>query len=193
MKSIGKQAIAGFTVAIAALTVALVTGCGGSSSSSETTTTTEANAADWANGLCTATNTYVDSLKSLGDTLKGGSLSKDSLNSAVDQAKAATQTFADDVEALGSPPVSDSQAKQIADDLQSELAKDADAIKSATDNVSGVSDIVAAVTSITATLTTAGTQISTAVGQLKQLDAKDELQQAFQTAPACKTLLGSGS
>ena len=37
----------------------------------------------------------------------------------------------------------------------------------------------------------AGTQISDAFGQVKQLDANDQVRQAFSDAPACDSLTGS--
>lgn len=145
----------------------------------------------WANGLCSAANTYVASLKSMGSSLKGGNLSKDSINSLVDEAKTATQTFADSVKDLGEPPVSDSQGKQILETLQSQLSDDAEQVKSATSNVDNASEILNAVSVLTSTLKTAGTQISAAYSQIKQLDPKSDVQQSFQNAPACKSLTGS--
>src|SRR5262245_37152872 len=180
-----RPAIAGGAVLIALLGAA----CGGSGGS---TTTTEAEAVQaWANDLCTATNTYITSLTSLGDTLKGGNLTKDSLDQALDKAKSATQTFGDDVKGLGSPPVSDSKTKNALDDLRDELSKDADTIKNAMSNVSGVSEVLGAVSTITGTLATVGTQISTTYNDIKQADPKGTVQTAFQNAPACSSLIGS--
>jgi uncharacterized protein YukE len=168
--------------------VLLGAACGGGGGS--TTTSAEA-AQDWANGLCTATNTYVSSLTSLGNTLKNGNLTKSSLDQALDKAKSATQTFGDDVKALGSPPVSDSKAKDILGGLQDDLAKDADTIKGALSDVSNVTQALTAVSTVTATLATLGTQISSAYSQLKDLDDEDTIKSAFQDAPACSSLIGS--
>jgi uncharacterized protein YoxC len=175
---------------LAALVVLVGAACGGSGNDS---TTTDAAAAtqDWANGICTATNTYVKSLTSLGDTLQGGNLSKDSLDSALDKAKSATQTFSDDLKDVGSPPVSDSQTKQVLDGLRDDLSKDADTIKSALSNISNVSEALSAVSTVTGTLATVGTTISSAYTQIKQIDPKGTVQSAFQNAPACSSLTGS--
>jgi hypothetical protein len=169
--------------AVALLIVVSCTACGGGGSS--TTTTNEQAAQDWADGLCTATSTYITSLTSLGDTLKGGNITKDSLNQSLDTAKSATQTFSEDVKALGSPPVSDSKTKNTLEDLQSELSKDADTIKTAMSNVSNASEV------ITGTLATVGTQISTAYADIKKADPKGTIQTAFKNAPACSSLTGS--
>ena len=171
-------------------TATAVAGCGGSGDGS--TTTTEAEAAQqWANGLCAATNTYTASLQSMGTTLKGGGLSKQTLDAVVSDAKASTQAFADSLKAVGAPPVSDSQASDIFKNLQSQLQKDADSIKSATANVSGVTEVLQAVSSVASTLATAGTRISDAFSQVRQLDENSGLKQAFADAPACDKLTGS--
>jgi hypothetical protein len=176
-------------VGLAALVVLVGAACGGSGGGS--TTSAAAAAQDWANGLCTATNTYIQSLTSLGETLKGGNVTRDSLNSAVDKAKSATQTFGDDIKAVGSPPVSDSKTKKVLDDLSDDLSKDADTIKGALSDVSNTSEALGAVSTVTATLATVGTQISSAYNQVKELDPKGTIQSAFQDTPACSSLIGS--
>jgi hypothetical protein len=175
-------------VGLAALIVLVGAACGGSGGDS---TTSAAAAQDWANGICTATNTYIQSLTSLGDTLKGGNLTTDSLNGALDDAKSATQTFGDDIKAVGSAPVSDSKAKKVLDDLSDDLSKDADTIESALSDVSNVSEALGAVSTVTGALATVGTQISSAYSEVKQLDSKGTIQSAFQDAPACSSLIGS--
>lgn len=178
-----------FAAGLAALVLLVGAACGGSGGGSTTTSAAAAN--DWASGLCTATNTYIQSLTSLGDTLKGGNLTKDSLDQALDNATSATQAFGDDVKALGSPPVSDSKTKNALTDLQNELAKDADTIKDAMSNVSGGSEALSAVSTVTGTLATLGTQISAAYNEIEQADPKGTIQSAFKNAPACSSLIGS--
>jgi hypothetical protein len=177
-------------VLLVVATAAAVAGCGGSGDDS--TTTTEAAAAQqWANGLCAATNTYKASLQSAGTTLKNDGLSRQTLDAVVSDAKASTQAFADSLEALGSPPVADSQAKDIFENLRSQLQQDADSIQEATSDVSGVSEVLEAVSSVASTLATAGTQIGSAFSQIGQLDDESGLRQAFDDAPACDELTGS--
>jgi hypothetical protein len=171
-------------------TAAAVAGCGGSGGGSTTTTAGEA-AQQWASGLCTATNTYKASLESMGTTLKEGGLSRQTLDAVVNDAKTSTQAFADSLKELGSPPVEDSQAKGIFENLRSQLQKDAESIQKATSNVSGVTEVLQAVSSVAGTLSTAGTQISDAFSQVRQLDDKSGLRQAFADAPACDQLTGS--
>lgn len=127
----------------------------------------------------------------MGTTLKSGGLNKQTLDAVVSDAKASTQAFADSVKLLGPPPVSDSKGKQIFETLHGQLSDDADAIKSATANVSGPADVLNAISAVAGTLAKAGTQISDAFGQVKQLDANDQVRQAFSDAPACDSLTGS--
>ena len=56
----------------------LAAGCGGGGGGGNDTT----SAQDWADGVCSAINTWTDSLRSAGQSLSGGNLSKDSLESA---------------------------------------------------------------------------------------------------------------
>jgi hypothetical protein len=177
-------------VFLVVVTATVLAGCGGSGAGSTTSTAAE-TAQQWANGLCAATTTYTASLRSMGTTLKGGGLNKQTLDAVVSDAKASTQAFADSVKLLGPPPVSDSKGKQIFETLQGQLSDDADAIKSATANVTGPADVLNAISAVASTLAKAGTQISDAFGQIKQLDVDDTVRQAFSDAPACDSLTGS--
>jgi prophage DNA circulation protein len=194
MKRLGKRLwlVNALAAAVVVLIVLVVAACGGSSKSSATTTASSVQAVqEWANGLCTATNTYVSSLSSMADSLKGGNLGKGTLDDLVSQAKTSTQTFADSIKNLETPDVSDSKAKQIFETLQSQRSDDADAIKKATSNVSDAADVLQAVSVVTTTLGKARTQVTDAYSQAKQLDTKDNVAQAFKSAPACKGLIGS--
>jgi hypothetical protein len=131
----------------------------------------------------------VSSLKSLGTNLSSGGVTKDSINGLVDDAKAATQSFEDQVKAVGSPPVSNSEAKSVLDGLSTELQDDAETIQKAMSGVSSPSDVLGAVGAITSTITSAGTQVTAAYDQIKQLDPKGDIQQAFTSAPACKSFI----
>ena len=98
---------------------------------------------EWADGLCSAITSWTSSLSSIGDTLKQGNLSKDSLTSAVDDAKSATDTFTSDLDGLGMPD-SDAgqQAKDSVDQLSTDLKSNMTTIEDALDGVSGVSEIL---------------------------------------------------
>ena len=160
----------------------LAAGCGSDDSEPSST-------ADWADGVCTAITTWTDSIKSAADPIKSGDISEGSLQSAADDVKSATDTFESDLEDLGKPDTeAGQQAKDSLDQLSSDLSTGTDTIKSAVDDASGVSGIAAAVTTVGATLATMQTQVKSAYTSLTQLDAKGELETAFQQASSCEPL-----
>jgi hypothetical protein len=174
-------------VAVIAL---LAAGCGGSSdSASSDTTPTE----EWADGLCSSISTWTSSLTSIVDTLKGGDLTKDSLTSAVDEAKSATETFTTSLSDLGKPDTEAGQeAKDSVDKLVTDVQADVTEIEDAVDGASGVAGVIAAVPTITATLSKAGEQVSSTLTGFQDLDAKGELESAFKSSSSCQDLT-SGS
>jgi hypothetical protein len=174
-------------LAVVAVVAVLAAGCGGSDDSSSGTTAT----ATWADGLCSAITTWKSSITSIGDTLKNGDLSKDALTSAVDDAKSATDTLASDLGSLGKPDTeAGQQAKESVDQLSTDLKDDMTKIQDAVDGVSGVSGIVSAVSVISSTLVTAGNQVTSTISDLKNLDAKGEIEDAFKQSSSCSDLTG---
>jgi hypothetical protein len=180
-------------VARAALVTAAVlgsvalAGCGSSSKTSAETTSTSPTAT-WANGVCSAAQTYKTSLQNASATVKSGSVSKSALQDAAKKVTAATDTFVSSLHGLGEPGTAAGQAaKKTVDDLASQLQKDAQAI---TDAAAGSSSALTVISVVSTTLVTAKGQITSAIDDLKQVDAKGELQAAFSTAPACAALKG---
>ena len=173
------------TVAVVLFASLIVAGCGSSKSQSTST-------ADWADGVCSAISTWANSIKAAGESLKGGNISKDSLQSAADDATSATGTLESDLKDLGKPDTqAGQQAKDMVDQLSSELKTETDSIKNAVDDASGVSGIASAVGTISSTLMTMGNQVYSTLKNLEQLDAKGELQTAFQQSSSCKQLATS--
>ena len=184
---LSKRSLLAATVAGAAL---LAAGCGSSSDSGSSDATATAT---WADGLCTAITTWQSSISAIADSLKGGSLTQDSLQSAADDAKAATETFTSDLEGLGKPDTeAGQQAKESVDKLATDIKADVTTIENTVADASSVSGILKAVPTITSTLATAGTQITGTVSTLQGLDAKGEIKSAFTSAPSCDTLMGAG-
>ena len=135
-----------------------------------------------------------ESVKSAGESLKGGNLSENSLKGASSDIKSATDKLASDLKDLGKPDTEGGQqAKDAIDQLSSDVKDGVNAMQSAIENASGVNGAVTAASSVTATLSTMGTQISSAASKLEQADPKGELDQAFKDAPACKSLTSSSS
>lgn len=178
-----KRVAAAAFLAVAAV---LAAGCGGSSDSSSSDTTPTAK---WADSLCSSITTYKESLTSAFDTLKAGDLSKDSISSAVDDAKAATETFTSSLQDLGRPDTeSGQQAQDAVNELSTEIQTDMQKIEDAVDNASGIAGLLAAAPEIQSTLSSAGTQISDTLSSFQDLDAKGELESAFKDSDSCQAL-----
>ncbi len=185
---LSKRALFAATVVGAAL---LAAGCGGSSDSGDSSTDASP-AAEWADGLCTAISTWTTSISSIGDSITAGGLSKDSLTGAVDDAKSATETFTSDIEGLGKPDTeAGQQAKESVDQLATDLKSEVATIDEALDGASGVAGILAAVPVISSALGTMGTEVTSTLSELEGLDAKGELESAFEGSSSCNDLAGS--
>lgn len=183
---LSRRSIVAATVAGVAL---LAAGCGSSSDSSsgDTSPTTE-----WADSLCTAVNTWKASITSIVDPIKNGDISKDSLTTAVDDARGATDALISDLEGLGKPDTEAGQeAKDSVDKLSTDLQSEVATIESELDSVSGIAGYIAAAPAIATALGNMGTDITSTVTTLQGLDAKGKLQSAFADASNCADLTGS--
>jgi hypothetical protein len=178
-----------FLLPAVVVAVALIaTGCGGSSSGSgsDTTPTNE-----WADSLCSSITTWTSSLTTIVGDLQSGGLTKDSLQTAVGDAKTATDEFTTSLGKLGKPDTEAGQkAQDSVDQLSSEIQADMATIEDAVNGASGVSGVLNAVTVTKDTLTKAGTQVSDTLSGFQDLDAKGELEAAFKQSDSCKKLMG---
>jgi hypothetical protein len=165
--------------------VLLAAGCG-KSSKPET-------AQEWANSFCSSVTTWKNSVTSTVSSLKGSSLTKDSITSAFDDFKSATKTFENDVKKLGKPPTkSGDQAKQDVDNLTSQVDDSVQALQSAVNNASsGAGGILSAVSVASTEFTKVKTEVQSTFQSLQQLEPGGELQQAFQQSESCKSLKSS--
>jgi hypothetical protein len=174
------------TFAVLAVAAALVVSAGcGKSQKTE-------SAADWANGACTAINTWISSLKSIQNNLSAAGIpTKQQIQNAGKQAEDATQTLSKSLKSLGKPNTqSGQQAKSTLDTLSTELDGDRQTVKDAVDSVKSLTDLPAAISKVSGAFASAQQQIGSAVTTLKGLDTKGELQSAFKQAPACASLKG---
>jgi methyl-accepting chemotaxis protein len=177
----------GVVVLLAAL---LAAGCGGSSdtgSSGDTTPT-----AQWADSLCTSVSTYTSALQAAFDSLKSNGLTSESLAGAVDDAKSATETFTSSLDGLGRPDTeAGQQAQDAIDELSTEIQADMTKIEDTVSSAAGIAGVIAAVPTITSTVSDASKQIGDTVSTLRGLDAKGELQSAFDETDSCQSLTSS--
>ena len=167
-------------------------GCGGSDD--ETTTSTEGAAtAAWADGLCTAISTWKSDLSNIANQFTDlSSLTEDGLQSAADDAKAATDTFVDDLEGLGTPDTeSGEDIKSSVDDLSTTVQTEVDSIETAVGDVSSLADVPTAVTAATASIETMNTALSSTITTIKDADAQGEISNAIDNSPECADISSS--
>jgi ATP-dependent exoDNAse (exonuclease V) beta subunit len=167
-------------LALAALAL-LAAGCGGDGNGGdETLSTTE-----WANELCGAITTWTESLQSAAEPLTGGNISREALQEAADDAESSTQEFTEDLEDLGRPDTESGQeAKDLLDGLDEQLDDDLQEIQTAVEDANA-SNILPTVSKVSASLGEMAEQISATFDELDQLDASNELEQAFEEADSC--------
>jgi hypothetical protein len=188
MRRIDARVVLAVVGVAAAIAVGVVLGGWSSSSSSTAATTTTAELETWAGSVCTAVSSYATSLREIAGALGNDGLSKGSLRGAAEDLKASTSAFVDDIERLGRPEaVANSEAATIVQGLATDLRKDADTIRSATEDV-GSTDLLSAAPAVGAALVTAKDHVTSAIEQLKQVDPRGELRQAFANADSCSTL-----
>ncbi len=144
----------------------------------------------WANGVCSAVQTFANSVDSTISSLKGSA----SLDSASQDAKAGLQSavteFQDSLENLGRPSSSDGkQARKAVQNLSDELSKNVAAIQDVlTPPPSTPSEIASAFADIGSQIQKAVSQTKSTASTLKGLKPNGALQKAFQSAPACTDL-----
>jgi len=113
-------------------------------------------------------------------------VTKDSVKTATDDAKNATNKLTDDLKKLGKPnTTAGAQAQQTADQLSNQLSDGVDTIQTTVKNVTSVSSALDAVSKVSSTLGTLQDDITAAYKTLSNLEPGGELQQAFQSAPDC--------
>ena len=168
-----------------AVLAVLAAGCGGYGGGSSDTE----SAQDWADGLCSAINTWTDSLRSASQSVTGGNLSQNSLEQAATDLKDSTAQLKDDLEDLGKPDLdSGDKAEESVDQLSSNLSDDVDKISGAIDDAKNGGSIANALSTVTSTISSMGTHVQTAFSDLEQLDPQGELESAFKNASSCKSL-----
>jgi hypothetical protein len=151
------------------------------------------SAKQWANGVCSAVQTFADSVQSTLSGLKGSTsldAASQDLESGLDDA---TQQLEDSLKKLGKPPTSDgAKAQSAVQSLSKELKTD----------VSDIEDLLSPPPStpqeIAATFSAVGSEVQHAVGQvqstattLKGLKPNGTLQKAFENSSQCQQLKNS--
>jgi hypothetical protein len=172
--------------ALAVVAVVLLIGSFGSGDSSKA-----AESETWAGSFCAVVIDYLGALNGVATTLKAEGVNEATLPVAVNGAVSSTQIFGSDLRRLGPPPVSETEAKQHLDTLSTQLAANGDKIRAATTDVSTPTDLLNAISVVSSTLVTAKNQVTHTVDELRALDPKGKLHDAFENADSCRTLAGS--
>ena len=189
-----KWFIGAIAVGLAAIVVAVVAAKLKDDGDSGTLTTQE-----WADSVCTDVAQWKSSITSLAD-VSGGTLTKESLQQKLGDAKSATDTLVNQLQDLGKPDVAAS------DELQQQLDSSADELRASYQSLQSQAHDALSADSPTEFLQGLAKlapqfgqlldQIRTTVNQLRSSnvagDAKTELQQAFDDSASCQSL-SSGS
>ena len=138
-------------IALAASLAFLAAGCGSSGGGSATTTSsTSASATDtWASGVCSSIATWQAAIKSAAGSVKSDP-TKNGLQTAAGDAKAATETLTSDLKGQGKPDTqSGQQAKDSLDQLSTTLQQNMTTIESTVEGISGLKGALTAVPTVT--------------------------------------------
>lgn len=178
----------GVVTLLAVLAVALA-GCGGSDEQADSSTTTQAEQQSaFADSLCGSLADWKNSLTSVSTTLRGGSLTKEKLETAANTVSDANKKLADDVESLGAPKIAGPEAKAALNTLSDELEASAQQIEEAAKDVTTAQSALAAVSTASGALLKMSTDISTTLTKLQSLDVAQGWKQAFANSATCQSL-----
>jgi methyl-accepting chemotaxis protein len=171
-------------LAAAAATIALAVaaaGCGGSDTQSET----EA----WADGMCSALLDWQNSVRTAGEDVSKGNLSKSTLQDAANGVSDANKQLRDDLDSLGKPPTETAEkAKEDLNQLTDDLKTNIDKIRDALGNAG--SDVTAAITAVSGSVQAMSQDVQNTATQLKALQSDDTWSKAFKSSDSCQKLSG---
>jgi hypothetical protein len=168
-----------------ALLAAVAAGCGGDDEASAEST------AAWADGFCTAVQSWTDELERIGEDLGDvSSLSGDAIRDAAEQADSATDEFIQELRDLGAPDtesgdVIESEIDELSDAVEDEREKLREA---AEDAESGLTETAAAIATLGSSITVLGTALQETLQAIEDADAGGELETAFEESEACDSL-----
>jgi methyl-accepting chemotaxis protein len=175
-------------VAIVVLAMAgIAAGCGGDDESDADPT------AAWASDFCTAVTTWKDELESIkSDFSSPSDLSEESIKSAAEEAKSATETLRDTLRDLGAPDTaSGEEVRDAVDSVSNTVEDEAEKIQDAAEGVSSITDLPAAISTITTSVSAILTAGSEARQTVEDADVDGELRTAFESSPECDDLSSS--
>ena len=157
-------------------------------------------AEEWAGSVCSSLTTWKTSIESLAD-VSSGELTADTLRQKIDEAEAATSQLVTDLEDLGPPDLeSGDELRQELDDAATELESSVETLRQSADeaiqSAGSPREFLQSLASLAPQFQALLDDVTTTVDDLRNAnvaeDAKAELQVAFDEAPACQELRGTG-
>ena len=172
---------------IFAFLVLFAGGCGGEEESAS-----EAWAGDFCSAAADWRSSIDEAIAQVGDPAADPSF--DSLRGAIDDGLAATETFVEDVRALGPPETEAGQeAAGIVDSMTSDLESDVDQLRSALETeTQSVPELLEKAGQATSLVGQMAQQLQGSVQELEGLEPADELQTALEENEDCDAA-GAGS
>jgi hypothetical protein len=157
----------------------LVAGCGGDDGRS---------AEEWAGGVCTELNEWVDELDATFDSISEGGidLDEDDIRSAADRIAEATEDLQSGLSELGAPEIdSGRRAQEEVEALAERLRRQLDEVEAA---LAREREPLAAVATVAEALAAAARRLQQTLESLARLDPAGELADGFQNSEECDTL-----
>lgn len=169
-------------LAVVTASLVLAAGCGGDEGTNGTSAT------EWAESFCTTVTVWRDDLERIRDSL-GESLSVAGLEEAAEDASTRTETFIDDLRALGAPETESGQEVEDSVEALADTAEaEKDEVQAAIDDVSSLADVPGALTTIGASLQELASALQRTVDAIQAADVGGELETAFEESAACDEL-----
>ena len=164
---------------LAVVAVLGVAGCGGDDESSS-----EA----YANDVCSSVNTWVEDVQgAIGSIRESGlSTTQSEIDTAVQDVASATTNLTEDLRNLGAPDTeAGDQAKSDVQELGNELERQIETVQTA---VASGGSVVSIASTVSTALSQALTAVQTTFQELRNLDASEELREAFEDSDDCNSL-----
>jgi hypothetical protein len=180
---------AALALLVLAAAAAAATGCGGDD---------EPPAEAWANDVCTSISDWRTSIEGIVGDLQSqltspdaGAAVKDAISSGVD----ATTQLKDDLEAIGPPETeAGDEAKQALDEFADEATQTAEDVQAQAEKLpdsGSVSELLGQLAPMAASLESLANEGQAKLQELESLDPSGEIQDGFENAESCQSLMGN--
>lgn len=172
-----------FLAAIVLLALLLAAGCGGDEESSS-----EA----WTNDFCSSAADWRTSLEDIvGQFQNPSELDADSIQGAIDDGLAATETFVDDVQELGAPETEAGQeVAGIVDSMTSSVETTAESLRTTFEDADSIGDVVTAAGDAAAQIGQLEQELESSLDELEQIET-GELGSELESNEDCAAARGS--